>query len=51
MISKYKGCLLGKEVIPDGWIEKLENSQKIEDLTEEMSRIFKEQPSEWLKVL
>jgi ADP-ribosylglycohydrolase len=42
------GALLGKEAIPDGWIEKLENSQKIEDLAEEMYRIFKEQPSEWL---
>jgi len=42
------GTLLGNEAIPHGWIERLENSHKIEDLTDEMSRIFKEQPSEWL---
>jgi len=42
------GTLLGKEAIPEGWIEKLENAWKIEDLAEEMYRIFKEQPSEWL---
>ena len=41
------GTLLGHESIPDSWIEKLENSQKIEDLAEEMYRIFKEQPSEF----
>jgi ADP-ribosylglycohydrolase len=42
------GTLLGKGAIPEGWIEKLENSQKIEALAEVMYRIFKEQPSEWL---
>jgi ADP-ribosylglycohydrolase len=39
------GTLLGYEAIPRGWIERLENSQKIEDLADEMYRIFKEQPS------
>lgn len=42
------GALLGKGAIPDSWIEKLENAQKIEDLAEDMFRIIKEQPSEWL---
>ena len=42
------GTLLGYEAIPEEWIDRLENSQEIEDISCEMYRIFKEQPSEWL---
>jgi len=41
--------LLGDEVIPDEWIDRLENSQEIEGIDCEMFRIFKEQPSDFLK--
>ena len=43
------GVLLGNEAIPGGWIDRLENSQEIEDIACEMHRIFKEQPSDFLK--
>jgi len=43
------GVLLGHEAIPEKWIDKLENSQKIEDMACEMFEVFKKQPSDFLK--
>lgn len=40
------GTLLGVGAIPDGWINRLENSQEIEGIACKMFQIFKEQPSE-----
>jgi len=41
--------LLGDEVIPDEWIYRLENPQKIEHIACEMHRIFRKQSSDFLK--
>ncbi|MFQ5722506.1 MAG: ADP-ribosylglycohydrolase family protein [Candidatus Aminicenantales bacterium] len=41
------GALLGDNAIPERWISRLENSQKISEIADEIYRIFKEQPSDF----